>query len=72
MLDSASRIFIKFKHNFSDAVNPLCSINDGNEDTEHFLLFCQACDEGRCNHLNSVNTILRLYGLPYLSNENLL
>ena len=25
----------KFKHNFKDTVNPMCSINDGIEDTEH-------------------------------------
>ena len=28
--------FHKFKHNFRDALNPLCLINDCIEDTEHF------------------------------------
>ena len=33
--------FHKFKHNFKDTVDPMCSINDGIEDTEHFLLLLQ-------------------------------
>ena len=41
--------FHKFKHNFSDTLNPLCSINDGIEDTEHLLLLCHADDEDRRN-----------------------
>ena len=28
----------KFQHNFRDTVDPMCPSNDGNEDTEHFLL----------------------------------
>ena len=32
--------FHKFKHNFRDAINPMCSMNDGIEDTEQFLLLC--------------------------------
>ena len=28
--------FHKFRHNFKDAVNPLCPANNGGEDTEHF------------------------------------
>ena len=34
----------KFKHNFKDTVNPMCSINDGIQDTEHFLLLCHSYD----------------------------
>ena len=34
--------FHKFKHNFQDTVNPMCSINDGIEDTEHFLQLCNS------------------------------
>ena len=26
----------KFRHNFSDSINPMCPINDGIEATEHF------------------------------------
>ena len=32
--------FHKFKHNFRDAVNPMCPSSDGIEDAEHFLLLC--------------------------------
>ena len=28
----------KFRHNFNTTINPLCPINDGVEDTEHFML----------------------------------
>ena len=37
--------FHKFKRNLSDTLNPSCQINDGTEDTEHFLLLCHAYDE---------------------------
>ena len=64
--------FHKFKHNFSEtSVNPLCPINDGVEDTEHFLLLCHAYDEERRDLLSSVNAILRHHGLTNLTNENL-
>ena len=34
--------FDKFRHNFRDTVNPLCPVNDGVEDMEHFLLLCHS------------------------------
>ena len=64
--------FHKFKHNFSDTLNPLCPINDGIEDNEHFLLLFHAYDEDIRDLLNSVDTILRRHGLTNLSTENLL
>ena len=64
--------FHKFKHNFSDTLNPLCPINDGIEDTEHFLLLCHAYDQERRDLLNSVNATLRPHGLTNLTNETLL
>ena len=64
--------FHKFKHNFSDTLNPLCVINDGIEDTEHFLLLCHAYDIHRRDLLDSVNAILRPYGLSNLPNKELL
>ena len=36
--------FHKFKHNFGDTVNPICPLNDGIEDAEHFLLLCLSFD----------------------------
>ena len=32
----------KFRYNFNTIINPLCPINDGVEDTEHFLLQCHS------------------------------
>ena len=32
--------FHKFQHNLRDTINPMCPSNNGNEDTEHFLLLC--------------------------------
>ena len=46
--------FHKFRHNFSDTLNPMCPINDGIEDTEHFLLHCHSYNLQRNNLLNHV------------------
>ena len=54
----------KFKHKFRDTLNPLCLVNDGVEDTEHFLLLFRAYDIHRRDLFDSVNTILRPHGLP--------
>ena len=32
----------KFMHNFRKSINPMCPINDGMEDAEHFLLLCHS------------------------------
>ena len=55
-----------------DNLNPLCLINDGVEDMEHFLLLCRAYDIHRCDLLESVNAILRLHGLSNPQNKELL
>ena len=57
----------KFRHNFKYTLNPMCQINDGTEDTEHFLLLCHAYALIRCSLLDSVNTILLTNGLSNLS-----
>ena len=36
----SKRNFHKFKHIFCKTLAPLCPINEGIEDTEHFLLLC--------------------------------
>ena len=36
--------FHKFKPNFKDTMTPMCPINDGIEDIEHFLLLCPSFD----------------------------
>ena len=58
--------FHKFKHNYRDALNPLCLVNDRIEDKEHFLLLCLAYDIHRRDLLESVNAILRSHGLSNL------
>ena len=45
----------------------MCPINDGIEDTEHFLLLCHAYALIRCDLLDSVNAILQTNGLSNLS-----
>ena len=62
----------KFRHNFKDTLDPMCSIHDGIEDTEHFLLFCHLYDVQKHDLLGRVNTILLTKGLSNLSNEILL
>ena len=51
--------FHKFKHNFKDTINPMCPVNDGVEDTEHFLLLCNSFREQRCSLLAGVNDVLK-------------
>ncbi len=62
----------KFRHNFKDTIDPMCSINDGIEDTEHYLLFCHLYVVCRRDLLNSVNAILHQHGLSNLSNKIML
>ena len=64
--------FHKFKHNFQDTVNPMCSINDGIEDTEHFLLLCNSFTEQRHDLLAGVNDLLEAYGYSEALDNNIL
>ena len=54
----------KFKHNFQDTLNPLCSCSLEVESTEHFLLHChnfQLQRQSLLNNLNNIdNTIINL------------
>ena len=61
--------FHKFRHNFRDTINPMCPINDGVEDTEHFLLLCDSFKEHRCNLLADVNAVLQNSGHSVWSNS---
>ena len=64
--------FHKFRHNFSDTLNPMCPINDGIEHTEHFLLHCHSYNLLRNNLLNHVQATLLSNGLSNLSTEELI
>ena len=61
----------KFRHNFNDTLNPVCPINDGVEDTEHFLLHCHSYHLQRNSLLSQVQATLLSCGLLNLSNEDL-
>ena len=49
--------FHQFKHNFKDTINLLCPINDGIEDTEHFLLLCHSFNAPRRSLLAGVKNV---------------
>ena len=57
---------------FKDTVNPMCSINDGIEDTEHFLLLCNSFTEHRFNLLAGVNDVLEAYRYSEAPDNNIL
>ena len=58
----------KFAHNFMDTLNPLCSINYGVENTEHYVLFCLAYCTIRRDLPTCVNNILHPYVFRNFSN----
>ena len=51
----------KFRHNFADTLNPLCSCSLKTEDTEHYFLRCQnnlSFRTALMNDLNNINTAI--------------
>ena len=51
----------RFRHNFADTLNPLCSCSLETEDTEHYFLRCQDNLSFRTtlmNDLNNINTAI--------------
>ena len=61
----------KFRHYFNTTLNPLCPINDGIEDTEHFQLHCSSYYLQRNSLLSCVQAVLLSGGLASLSNREL-
>ena len=61
----------KFNHNFRDTVDPMCLINDGIEDTEHFLLQCHAYEDQRRELLGTVNEVFQQHNILNLPNQTL-
>ena len=49
----------RFRHNFQDCMNPLCSCSLDIEDTSHYLLHCRHFSQQRIDLMNSVNSIFR-------------
>ena len=51
----------KFRHNFTDTLNPLCSYSHKTEDTEHYFLRSQnnlSFHTALMNDLNNINTVI--------------
>ena len=47
----------KFKHNFQDCLNPICSCGLDVESTSHFLLHCPTFNDERYTLLSTLNNI---------------
>ena len=60
----------KLRHNVEDTPSDTCSCNQGNEDTNHFLLFCPIDIMTRAKLVASVTNILQKHNLNYLGNES--
>ena len=48
----------KFRHNFQDCLNPLCSCSFEIEDTTRYLLYCEHFSNHRNDLMNSVKSII--------------
>ena len=74
----------RFRHNFQECINPLCSCSLETENTSHYLLQCHHFSQNRINLMNSVNYVFEnfdtlsdniktdvlLYGDPRLDGES--
>ena len=49
----------RFRHNFQDCVNPLCSCSLEIKDTSHYLLHCHHFSRYRIDLMNCVKSILK-------------
>ena len=58
----------RFRHNFQDCLNPLCSCSLEIEDTAHYLLHCHHFSTQRANLMNSVK--LAFQNFEFLSENN--
>ena len=47
----------KFRHNFEDAINPLCSCENFVESTTHFFLHCNHFSNERLTLINKIKNI---------------
>ena len=47
----------RFRHNFQDSLNPLCSCSLETEDTSHYLLHCHHFSNHRAHLMNSVKSV---------------
>ena len=61
----------QFNHNVRDTVDPMCLINDGIEDIDHFLLQCHAYSEQRRDLLGAIIVLLQFHNISNLPNQAL-
>ena len=47
----------KFRHNFKDTINPMCSCSSDIKTTDHYLLRCKLYTDLRLDLLNNICTI---------------
>ena len=63
----------RFKHNFNDCINPLCTCSLDIESTVHYFLHCSYYSSARISLLNDLNSVDRtLLSLSDLSLVNVL
>ena len=58
----------RFRHNFQECLNPLCSCSLEMEDTTHYLLHCHHFSRQRHDLMNSVNSVIS--GFALMSDNN--
>ena len=51
---------LKFRHNFKDTINPMCSCGFEPEITDYYLLRCKLYTDLRLDLLNNIHTITNL------------
>ena len=63
----------RFKHNFNDCINPLCTCSLDIESTVHYFLHCNYYNSARISLLNDLNSVDKtLLSLSDLSLVNIL
>ena len=58
----------RFRHNFQDCLNPLCSCSLEIEDTTHYLFHCRHFSTQRANLMNSIKSVFQNF--EFLSENN--
>ena len=53
----------KFRHSFCDTSDPMCLLNDGVENTEHYMLLCQDFNQQRILFHGKVSDVLSEVGI---------
>ena len=62
----------KFRRNFNDVICPMCPVDDGPEDPEHYLLLCHSFDEQRRDLRANVFPVLHSFNKSVVPSPSLL